>query len=346
MKTSIWAGLRPYAEKVGQLHPRRWGGFVRDLAASTPRPWWVWLPKVPWCLMRGFNNHEFRFCGIHGKSWRTLRTFLSTIENVKFIEAVNAEDQLPLLRDKGLFLQRFSHRLGREFLDIRTATVSDLVAFVDRHPCFLAKAYNLAMGAGIEVFDEPIPATEIPALHTRLREESKYVVEEFLTQHPAVNEIYAASINSIRLYTFRAKRGEAQLVFPGMMRFGSGGGRIDAQGELTVLLDPQTGRYLAGAVTIAGQWFEQHPDSEVDFATMMIPGLPAAVNLVEAAARELPELAYVGWDVAMTPEGPVLIEGNGAPVLSTLQLLIAKAHPEGHGCRELVRSLTAELATE
>lgn len=339
MIASMGKRVGPYFEKVGQLHPRRLGEFVRDLVVSTPSPWWVWLPKVPWCLVRGFNHHEFRFYGIHGKSWRTIATFHSTIENVKFVEGVNAEEHLPLLRDKAQFLQRFKHRLGREYLDLRTATETDLAVFVERHSCFLAKAYNLAMGAGIEVFDQTVQRAEIPALYGRLRKEGKYVVEEFLDQHPEVNRIYSKSINSIRLYTFRSRDKEAAVVFPAMMRFGSGGGRIDAQGELTVLLDPKSGQCLAGAVNLEGKRFKQHPDTGVEFATMVIPGLPAAVALVEAAARELPELTYVGWDVAMTPTGPVLIEGNGAPVLSTLQLLMSQVHPDGQGCRALIAGL-------
>jgi hypothetical protein len=340
MSAAIWTRFRPYLEKVGQLHPRRWGGFIGDLVRSTPSPWWVWLPKVPWCLMRGFNYHEFRFYGIHGKSWRTIATFHSTIENVKFVEAANAENQLPLLRDKAQFLERFKHRLGREFLDLRKASEGDLVAFIERHPRFITKAYNLAMGAGIEVFDGTVQPPEIPALFARLRDEGKYVVEAFLSQHPEVNKIYSSSINSIRLYTYRLPDREAELVFPAMMRFGSGGGRIDADGELTVLLDPKSGQCVAGAVNIERQWFKKHPDSGVEFLSMVIPGLPEAVALVEAAARELPELTYVGWDVAMTPDGPVLIEGNGAPILSTLQLLMSEVHPEGHGCRALISGLT------
>ena len=35
--------------------------------------------------------------------------------------------------------------------------------------------------------------------------------------------------------------------------------------------------------------------------------------MLKKAAKEVPEVAYVGWDIAITPEGPVLIEGNTTP---------------------------------
>lgn len=35
--------------------------------------------------------------------------------------------------------------------------------------------------------------------------------------------------------------------------------------------------------------------------------------MLTSAAKEIPQVAYVGWDVAITPNGPVLIEGNTTP---------------------------------
>ena len=32
--------------------------------------------------------------------------------------------------------------------------------------------------------------------------------------------------------------------------------------------------------------------------------------MTEALARRTPEAPYVGWDLAITPNGPVVIEGN------------------------------------
>ena len=38
-----------------------------------------------------------------------------------------------------------------------------------------------------------------------------------------------------------------------------------------------------------------------------------AIELVEKAAEVIPEVAYVGWDVAIGRNGPELIEGNPFP---------------------------------
>ncbi len=37
------------------------------------------------------------------------------------------------------------------------------------------------------------------------------------------------------------------------------------------------------------------------------------IGLVDKASKVVPEIGYVGWDVGVTPEGPILIEGNHNP---------------------------------
>ncbi|WZU02740.1 hypothetical protein MGH68_07565 [Erysipelothrix sp. D19-032] len=38
------------------------------------------------------------------------------------------------------------------------------------------------------------------------------------------------------------------------------------------------------------------------------------IGLAKKAALHIPELGMVGWDVALTKDGPMLIEGNQFPV--------------------------------
>ena len=38
-----------------------------------------------------------------------------------------------------------------------------------------------------------------------------------------------------------------------------------------------------------------------------------AVELVKKAAKVVPEIGYIGWDVAISENGPIIIEGNCFP---------------------------------
>ena len=42
--------------------------------------------------------------------------------------------------------------------------------------------------------------------------------------------------------------------------------------------------------------------------------------MVKSAAQQIPQMAYIGWDVAFSPEGPLLIERNNFPGHDIYQL--------------------------
>lgn len=55
---------------------------------------------------------------------------------------------------------------------------------------------------------------------------------------------------------------------------------------------------------------DSHPDSGLPFAGLHLPDWPQAVEVILAAAAQLPELRFQHWDLAFTDRGPVPIEVN------------------------------------
>lgn len=99
--------------------------------------------------------------------------------------------------------------------------------------------------------------------------------------------------------------------------------------------------YLAGYLPIS-----HHPDTGVDLTEVIVPYWREALDLVVRAHRDVPEFArfaFLGWDVAIVEEGPVLIEtnagwgsrsleaGDGPPLGRTPLPAIALDHLEGGG---------------
>jgi hypothetical protein len=80
---------------------------------------------------------------------------------------------------------------------------------------------------------------------------------------------------------------------------------------------------------------EAHPDTGRRVAGEMLPSWPEARDLALEAHRRFPTLGSVGWDVALTPDGPVLVEGN--PVWCVTLVQMTHARPLGEmGFPELV----------
>lgn len=74
-----------------------------------------------------------------------------------------------------------------------------------------------------------------------------------------------------------------------------------------------TGRALAGYWMGASQErFDRSPWHGAQIAGRSIPRFHEAAAAAVTAARALPGLPLIGWDVILTSEGPVILEGNSA----------------------------------
>jgi hypothetical protein len=81
-------------------------------------------------------------------------------------------------------------------------------------------------------------------------------------------------------------------------------------------IDVETGRMsrACGDRDLAPDaWWDIHPKTGAQIAGRVVSGWPAIAALAVAAHREFRIWAVIGWDIAWTPEGPVLIEGNSDP---------------------------------
>lgn len=90
-----------------------------------------------------------------------------------------------------------------------------------------------------------------------------------------------------------------------------------------------------------GMYFDMHPDTCTPFINFRVPYFDEAIALCKKAAKVRPDMRYVGWDVGITPTGPVLVEGNNLPAYDG-QITPPAGEP-GIGLRPIVRSIIPEF---
>ena len=134
------------------------------------------------------------------------------------------------------------------------------------------------------------------------------LVEECLRQHGEMNRLYPDSVNTARIVTIRL-HDKAQVVCA-YLRIGNGGvvDNFNSGGMLT-RIDVQTGALLYDAVDKAGTAYAVHPVTGTPIRGFVVPNWDDCLKLAIRAAGVVPQIGYVGWDVASTPDGPVLVEG-------------------------------------
>ena len=140
-----------------------------------------------------------------------------------------------------------------------------------------------------------------------------YILQDKVTQHPFLNNIAPHTTNTMRIVTFVDRSDKVHIQFA-ILRAGRRGNTADnwEQGGVSIGIDLATGVLGRGVLKpkYGGHWLESHPDSGVVFRGMQVPYWSEVIDLCTRAAIGSPGLRTVGWDVALTPEGPVLIEGN------------------------------------
>ena len=150
-----------------------------------------------------------------------------------------------------------------------------------------------------------------------------YVFQEAVRQHDGMSALHPDSLNTFRVLTGSGADGAAQ-VLCAVARMGSGGNAVDNShaGGLFIGTDLDSGRlkkYAHQLFSYGGCRFDRHPDTGVRFEGYEVPLFAEAMDLARRAHEALPH-PYAGWDVGITPDGPVVIEANASPHLLSLDV--------------------------
>lgn len=143
-----------------------------------------------------------------------------------------------------------------------------------------------------------------------------YIHEDALVQHEEIDKIHAGCINTIRFDTYVDRNNKVH-VLNAFMRFGIGKNVVDNVhlGGVYVGVNMEDGtlkEYARGYEHFGYSDLKEHPESNFPFKGFVIPHFAEACQLVTKATEFLPD-RYIGWDIAITKDGPVVIEANQDP---------------------------------
>lgn len=167
------------------------------------------------------------------------------------------------------------------------------------------------VGPGGQRLDVPALLRHIRALALR---RGRVLVQECLHNHPELMNL-SASLMSLRITTCRNESGVAEVtnavlkmsLVPGSsvdnFHRGGAGCRVDiATGEVGPAFDSWRNKPCVR--------HETHPATGARIAGRVLPCWPETVAMVTKAANLFPDRTMIGFDVAITDRGPVIIEGN------------------------------------
>ncbi len=244
----------------------------------------------------------------HTLSGRERRTYMTSAKSNHLSQRLNELEYRPIFADKSLFNTRFAQYIGREYLDLRTCGPDELVRFLARHPRVVAKVADSLGGHGIDVFSSADVADAELFRAERLAGR-QVLLEQFLTQHPDMLRLNPTSVNTLRIVSYLdAQNGVHTLAR--VLKMGNGGDvdNFKAGGMYTMLDEHGVAQYAA--IDGEDRVFSVHPLTGTPIVGFAVPNWAAVEGLINDIACTVPQIRYVGWDIAVTPEGAAVIEGN------------------------------------
>ena len=325
-------GIRPYMQKL-------WNTAVRSDLWHTKG---VSIFKKIWCWKRGFLSYRSYQYGLTEENYRN---FLSDYD-YHWLNRIN-NDYQKWVNDKTTFryiLEPFKEYIPKYYLSVFkrdgkvefkcmwdcpegiTEDYEGLFALLRREKMlafkpsagthgdgFYCLAYETDENGNGTYLMNGQAVTEQEMMDTIIQRKSFYVVTEYLEMHHKLKEIYAKSVNTIRIMAVN-RHGYDPKIYQTYMRIGSSRtGFTDnvGYGGICVMVDKETGE-LYQPETIKDHVFypcPNHPDTGTPIAGFL-PHWDMVRQGVLDICRYLCELEYLGFDVAITEEGFTILEIN------------------------------------
>lgn len=235
------------------------------------------------------------------------RTYMTHPKSNHLALKLNHPDFREKLSDKSQFNRLFAEHLGREWIDVRESDVAQIEEFVTRHGAVMAKVPDSLGGIGIGK-REASEISDFSEFRTELMRGRQFLLEELIPQHSEMSRLCDTSVNTLRVISFFD--GERVNIIASVLKIGNGGA-IDnfSHGGMYTMLDDY-GVAHSPAFDGENRTFAVHPATGTSIVGFQVPMFDEVLRFVDTIARVVPQVPYVGWDIALTPDGPVVIEGN------------------------------------
>lgn len=248
-----------------------------------------------------YDYQEFEFYNLNKEQRET---------NNEIIKKFNDKSKFYIFDNKEEMYKIYNKFLKRQWMVLNENNYNDFLDFFKQNKVIIVKPIDGEGGKGIEKY-EYINDEESKIVYSSLLFKKQLLVEQCIKQHPDMNKLYNKSVNTLRMFTFY-KDGQAYFL-QAILKVGNGG-VVDnfSSGGMYTYVDDE-GTVYAEAIDQMDNKYYKHPISNETIVGFKVPMFKEAVSMVKEAAKVVPEMGYIGWDVAISEDGPVLVEGNCYP---------------------------------
>lgn len=169
-----------------------------------------------------------------------------------------------------------------------------------------------------EVYVDGVHSTmsDVESLVKEVSKSHDLLFQMKIVQHPDIAAFHKESVNTLRVVTINhlhSPKPEDVILVGAELRVGCGENRTDNVSAGGVKIGVRADGTLAeygffdkehGTKTAA------HPDTGITFEGYPLPYYDEAIRLCKEFHSKLKSVHLIGWDIALTAEGPLFVEGN------------------------------------
>lgn len=280
---------------------------------------WIFFDIVTCGFRYGSGFNDYLLCEFYNLSNEQRATYVTRSINNALVSLLNDKQYYHVFDNKNEFYTIFSDYLGRGWLNFASASYEDFSEFMNDRVEIMVKPDAESGGKGVKKLrksDYP----DLCQMYLTLRAENTGVVEDVILQHPDMAALHPESLNTLRVVT--VLNGEGPHIVYAYIRIGNGGRSVDNlhAGGMCAPIELETGKIKYPAYDKSRNTYYEHPRTGVRIPGFEIPFWEETAELCLRAAKLIPQMRYVGWDVGVTENGPVFVEGNNLPGYDFLQM--------------------------
>jgi len=282
--------------------------------------WGLTDPALPESVLGSYISREA--ANRLRKRVNPLEEFASVNDKALFYRLCT-EAQIPFPETFGVFVSGVSRRSKAGNLQLPRVDIESLP-----DGAFVAKPVWGREGIGIWFFEKTgqvfvvggksMDAESLRDLLRKSASNDDFIVQRRMIPHASLSAISGSiALQCARLVTFLDSEDRPHILFA-RFKIIRNGNNIDnfdegTTGNLIADIDVETGKITKVFTKIQGQVglqpIAQHPDTGKDLS-FALPDWEQAVQLTYKAARTFGRIRSLGWDIAFTSQGPVILEAN------------------------------------
>lgn len=282
-----------------------------------------------------FEYFRMNMCCMDKKDW--LNEYLSDGDTYVMSDRLNDKNVGFDVSDKYEIYKFYQEYYKRDVARVKDMSeMHEFYRLLIKHKKVLIKPLKGSLGQGVEVVSIMDTKKDPKFAENMLKNYPQGIlVEELIDQHPVMTSLNPPSSNTLRIMTINLD--DEIRVYPAL-RIGTTDSITDAlsRGGITGRVDIETGEILE-VRNSSGKRFVTNPGCGAQLLGIKIPDIKGAIDLAKELAAKMPKYRYIGFDIALTKKGWVMIEFNGKAGVVCVQTAL------GHGLKQEVIEIFEKL---